>query len=100
MAVCRETPDISYPPRPSEDTDCVMWLVKRQAYELVFTTPNALHPLSHGEQPRIHMLFKAQRHTGAFALHLEDLNHFYEDLLCMMEYVQSERQTLRRSEPA
>lgn len=42
MAVCREAPDISYPPQPSEDTDCVMWLVKRQAYELVFTTPNAL----------------------------------------------------------
>jgi hypothetical protein len=100
MAVCRETPDISYPPQPSEDTHDVMWLVKRQAYELVFTTPNSLHPLSHGEQPRLHVRCKAQRHTATFALHLEDLNHFYEDLLCMMEYVQSERQKLRRSEPA
>jgi hypothetical protein len=44
--------------------------------------------------------FKAQRHSGAFAFQVEDLNHFCEDLLCMMEYVHSERRKLRRSEPA
>jgi len=100
MAVCLETPDISYAPQPDEDTHDVMWLVKRQTYELVFTTPNSLHLLSRGEQPCLHVRFKAQRHTRALALQREDLYHFYEDLLCMLEYVQSERQKLARSEPA
>ena len=100
MVVSCETPDLSSPSQSSEDTNHIMWLVKRQAYELVFTTPNALGPLSHGQQSRIHVRFKAQRHPAAFALQLDELNHFYEDLLCMMEYVRSDRQKLRTSQPA
>jgi hypothetical protein len=100
MVVSCETPDLSSPPQSSEDTHHIMWLVKRQAYELAFTTPKSLGPLSYGQQSRIHMRFKAQRHPEAFALQLNELPYFYGDLSCMMEYVQSERQKLGRSQPA
>ena len=100
MVVSCGTPDLSSPPQSSEDTHHIMWLVKRQAYELVFTTPKSLDPLSYREQSRVHVRFTAQRHPGAFALPLEELNHFYEDLRCMLEYVQSERQKLSTSQPA
>jgi len=46
MVVSCETPDLSSPPQSSEDTHHNMSLVKRQAYELVFTTPKSLGPLS------------------------------------------------------
>jgi hypothetical protein len=100
MSLSPTPANISYAPQINQDAYHVVWLVKRQAYELVFATPRSRHPVSQAGQPRIHVRFKAQRRSEAFAFQVEDLNHFCEDLLCMMEYVQSERRKLRRSEPA
>ena len=47
MVVSCGTPDLSSPPQSSDDAHHIIWLVKRRAYELVFTTPKSLGPLSY-----------------------------------------------------
>lgn len=99
MTVSLADLDISCDRLSSEETHDVMCLVKRHAYELAFAVPHAPHVLDDGAQPRLHIHVKRPCQAGGFALNLEDVERFYEDLLQMLEYLQNERQRTAASKP-
>jgi hypothetical protein len=69
-----------------------MSLVKRPSYELSIVIPHAPQTPVGQDQFRLHIRLKAQRQHGTFILDLGTLECFHQDLLCMLEYVQTERQ--------
>jgi hypothetical protein len=77
----------------------VRCLVKRHAYELALAIPHPQHASAGGSQPCLHVRVKRPCHVGGFVLGLEDVECFYEDLLRMMEYLQSERQRIGPAQP-
>jgi hypothetical protein len=99
MTVSLVTPDASYDQPFEVVTHDVMCLVKRHAYELAFAVPHAPHAPADEAQPRLHVRMKQPCRAGEFVLALEDVERFYEDLLQMIEYLQTERQKIGMSKP-
>jgi hypothetical protein len=98
MTVFPTTPAMSCDQRFDAAAHDVICLVKRHTYELAFAIPPSAHGLRGGAQPCLHVRVKQTCVGGGFALNLEDVECFYEDLLQMMEYLQNERQRIELSE--
>ena len=73
----------------------VRCLVKRHAYELAFTFLHSPHDATADEiQVRLYVHVKLPCLADGFVLPLRDLDHFYEDLLQMLEYWHTERRKI------
>lgn len=99
MMVSLVTPDASCDQPFEVVTHDVMCLVKRHAYELAFAVAHSPHAPAGEAQPRLHVRVKQPGQAGEFVLALEDIERFYEDLLQMIEYLQTERQKVGMSKP-
>jgi hypothetical protein len=88
------TTDAIYGRERSEGSHQIMCLVKRPSYELALAVPHAPQVTVRQDNSCLHVRLKMPCQSPAFVLDLETFKHFHEDLLCLLEYVQTERQKL------
>lgn len=84
--------------RASGEGQQIMFLVKRPAYELAIAVRHAPQMTMREDLPHLHVRLKAQCQSGVFVLDLATLKGFQQDLLCLLEYVQTERKKLVASQ--
>jgi hypothetical protein len=94
MTISPTGSDLSYDQPFDAGTHDVVCLVKRQTYELTFAVPHIPQALAWGAGLRLLIRVKQPCQAGGFVLNLEDVQSFYEDLLQMIAYLQSERQRI------
>jgi hypothetical protein len=98
MSISITTTDAIRGRERSEGSHQIMWLVKRPSYELALAVPHTLQVTVRQDNSCLHVRLKMQCQSPAFVLDLETLERFHEDLLCLLEYVRTERQKVGASE--
>jgi hypothetical protein len=92
MTISSTTIDAVWECEGSEGSHEIMCLVKRPAYELALAVARAPQVTKEQDKSRLHVHLKTQCPSLAFVFDLETFKHFHADLLCLLDYVQTERQ--------